>query len=103
DLELHVPDEPVIVNGDELRLEQVIMNLVQNAVKYNPSGGPIVLRVERRGDEACISVTDSGIGIPESAIPRLFTRFYRAPNASEFQISGMGIGLYVVKEIVALH
>jgi PAS domain S-box-containing protein len=97
------PDEPLIIVGDELRLEQVIQNLIQNAIKYSPSGGQIDILVARRGERACVVVADQGIGIPPAALPRLFTRFYRASNANPLHISGMGVGLYVVKEIVTLH
>jgi len=61
------------------------------------------VRVERRSDLGCVSVADHGIGIPSEALPRLFQRFYRAPNVNPQQISGTGVGLYVVKEIVSLH
>jgi PAS domain S-box-containing protein len=97
------PDQPLTVVGDELRLEQVIQNLVQNAVKYSPAGGYVEVRAARSGTMACISVTDQGIGIPQVALSRLFTRFYRAPNVDPQHISGMGVGLYVVQEIVSLH
>jgi signal transduction histidine kinase len=97
------PSEALLVEGDELRLEQVVQNLIQNAVKYSPEGGAIDVLVERCAEMACISVTDRGIGIPPDALPRLFQRFYRAPNVNPQQISGLGVGLYVVKEIVALH
>ena len=89
--------------GDELRLEQVIQNLVQNAIKYSPAGGYVEVRAARNGTMACISVIDQGIGIPQGALSRLFTRFYRAPNVDPQHISGMGVGLYVVQEIVSLH
>ncbi|HET9222251.1 MAG TPA: GAF domain-containing sensor histidine kinase, partial [Roseiflexaceae bacterium] len=97
------PNDQLAIVGDELRLEQVIQNLVQNAIKYSPEGGPVEVRAVRRGTMACISVTDQGIGIPQAALSRLFTRFYRAPNVDPQHISGMGVGLYVVKEIVSLH
>ena len=61
------------------------------------------MAVEQRDTLACVAVTDQGIGIPEPAQAQLFSRFYRAPNVDPQQISGMGLGLYVVKEIVALH
>ncbi|HEX9440151.1 MAG TPA: ATP-binding protein, partial [Roseiflexaceae bacterium] len=99
----HPPGEPLIIVGDELRLEQVIQNLIQNAIKYSPSGGRIDVEVARRGDRACVAVTDQGIGIPPAALPRLFSRFYRASNVNPQQFTGMGVGLYVVKEIVNLH
>jgi signal transduction histidine kinase len=91
------------VAADELRLEQVLQNLLQNALKYSPESQPIAVRVERRSESAVVAVTDRGIGIPAAALPRLFGRFYRAPNAEAQQIGGMGVGLYVVKEIVTLH
>jgi signal transduction histidine kinase/HAMP domain-containing protein len=106
------PQETLTVDGDELRLEQVLQNLISNAIKYSPQGGAIVVRVARRpalagseqaGEQVCIAVSDQGIGIPAEALPRLFGRFYRAPNVDTDHISGMGIGLYVVHEIVALH
>ncbi|GAB4210816.1 MAG: hypothetical protein OHK0022_44550 [Roseiflexaceae bacterium] len=92
---------PVI--GDELRLEQVLHNLIQNAIKYSPQGGAIKVHMARRGQQAAVAVIDRGIGIPADALPHLFSRFYRAHNVQEQQISGIGLGLYVVSEIVALH
>jgi PAS domain S-box-containing protein len=102
-LVLQAAPAPLLIEGDALRLEQVLQNLIQNAVKYDPEGSPITVTVEPRGALACVAVTDQGIGIPEPAQAQLFSRFYRAPNVDPQQISGMGLGLYVVKEIVALH
>ena len=102
-IEFHGSSAPLLIEGDELRLEQVLQNIIQNAMKYSPAGGAIIIRVEPRGDRACVSVTDQGIGIPQASIPHLFQRFYRADNADSQHISGMGVGLYVVKEIVRLH
>jgi signal transduction histidine kinase len=102
-LEYRQPSEPVIIDGDALRLEQVLLNLLQNAVKYSPKGGPITLSVERRDSEAVLFVSDQGIGIPAAAMPLLFQRFFRAGNAAGSTLSGMGVGLYVVQEIVSRH
>jgi PAS domain S-box-containing protein len=102
-LSFSAPPEPLPIQGDELRLEQVLQNLIQNALKYSPRGGEIGVRIARRDEYACIDISDQGIGIPQAALPRLFTRFYRASNVNPQHISGMGVGLYVVKEIVALH
>jgi signal transduction histidine kinase len=99
---LGVP-EPLPLLGDELRLHQVLHNLLNNAIKYSPNGGTVTLELGRQGDWAVVSISDQGIGIPEAALPHLFTQFYRATNVSESQISGIGLGLYVVKEIVELH
>jgi signal transduction histidine kinase len=86
-----------------LRLEQVLQNLLQNAIKYSPEGGSVRVRLERRERWACLIVIDHGIGIPFEALTHMFQPFYRAPNTLERPIVGMGIGLYVVKEIVTLH
>jgi signal transduction histidine kinase len=96
-------DQSLMILGDELRLEQVVQNLIQNAIKYSPNGGTVDVRVERQHACACVAVSDQGIGIPAGALALLFRRFFRAPNADSQHISGMGIGLYVVKEIVELH
>ncbi len=96
-------DQPVPILGDALRLEQVLQNLIGNATKYSPQGGTISISLEQRHNTACISVSDQGIGIPLTSIPQLFQQFYRAGNAEAQQIGGMGIGLYVVKEIVTSH
>jgi len=103
EIALNLPDKALVVEGDELRLEQVLQNLLQNAVKYSPGGGLVEVSVEERNQYACVMVADQGIGIPQDALPRLFARFYRADNVQAQHISGMGVGLYVVKEIVDLH
>ena len=98
-----LPAESLTISGDELRIEQVVQNLIQNAIKYSPAGGTITVRLGRDGEWAQLIVSDEGIGIPEHALPNLFKRFYRAPNTDEHHISGMGVGLFVVREIVQLH
>ncbi len=102
-LHLSLPNSPLLIRGDEMRMEQVIQNLVQNAIKYSPEGGEIDVRLEANDGRACISVTDQGIGIPAHALTEIFRQFYRADNANTLHISGMGLGLYVVSEIVTLH
>ena len=101
-LQLDVPATPLWIDGDALRLEQVLQNLIGNAVKYSPKGGSVIVRVSA-ADQVCLTVTDSGIGIPAAALPHLFDRFYRAPNAATAQISGIGLGLFVVQQIITLH
>ena len=95
--------QTAVIQGDELRLEQAFQNLIQNAIKYSGKGDPIVVDVCRRGAQVCVAVCDQGIGIPEAARSQLFERFYRAGNVDQRNISGLGIGLYVVKQIVELH
>lgn len=102
-LVLDTGGSPLPVLGDALRLEQVLQNLLNNAVKYSPEGGTVLVRLSRHGAEARVAVVDQGIGIPAAALPHVFQRFYRASNANPRQVNGMGIGLYVVHEIVTLH
>ena len=94
--------DELIINGDEGRLEQVLQNLLNNAVKYSPGGGRIGVAVEVDDHIAQISVTDQGIGIPQAAQTRLWEPFYRAANASQYS-GGFGVGLFIVHEIVQRH
>ncbi|MGQ9927939.1 MAG: ATP-binding protein [Chloroflexaceae bacterium] len=102
-ISLDLPDEPVLVAGDELRLEQVVQNLLHNAVKYSPGGGEIRAVVRCGEHEALLSVSDQGIGVPEAEVTRLFQPYFRASNAAARHIGGMGFGLFVVREIVESH
>jgi PAS domain S-box-containing protein len=98
-----LPDTPLFVAGDELRLEQVLYNLLQNAVKYSPKGGTIALSAGREGQQAVITVRDQGVGIPAEELSHIFERFYRASNIPEGSISGLGLGLYLVKALIDMH
>jgi signal transduction histidine kinase len=91
------------IQGDELRLSQVFHNLIANAVKYSPEGGLVRVDVSSNERGIVVAVIDQGIGIPAAARARMFERFYRAPNALALGVDGMGIGLFVVREIVSLH
>jgi len=97
------PDTPLLVRGDAARLEQVVQNLLQNALKYSPAGGAVAVSLQGDGDAVRLLVRDEGIGIPAAALSQLFQRFFRARNAEAQRIDGMGVGLYVVREIVTLH
>jgi signal transduction histidine kinase len=101
--EVQSPDEAIWIVGDALRLEQVLYNLLGNAIRYSPHGGGIVIRISAQGETVRLAVQDQGIGVPASDLPHLFERFYRASNVNPNAISGVGIGLYVVKEIMELH
>lgn len=94
---------PLWIVGDGLRLEQVLQNLIGNSVKYSPSGGEVTVDVRQAREQVHLLIADHGIGIPPAAIPQLFKPFYRAPNSEQEHIGGMGIGLYVVHEIISLH
>ncbi|NNJ08928.1 PAS domain-containing protein [Chloroflexales bacterium ZM16-3] len=97
------PEAPLMIDGDELRLEQMLQNLIGNAVKYSPGGGQVSVILSGGEGRAMIAVADQGIGIAPDAQRQLFQRFYRADSAEAHGISGMGIGLFVVKEIAELH
>jgi signal transduction histidine kinase len=102
-LTLEAPATPLIINGDAPRLEQVWYNLLQNAIKYSPEGGTVTVRITADEQQACVAVTDQGIGIPRAALTHLFEMFYRASNAQDENIKGMGVGLSVSQHIVELH
>jgi signal transduction histidine kinase len=102
-IEFRGPDAPVMIVGDSVRLEQVLQNLLDNAVKYSPADGVITVCIEQRNAKAVLTISDQGIGIPEAARAQLFERFYRASNLDRRRMQGTGIGLWIVSEIVALH
>ena len=83
--------------------KQILQNLLQNAVRYSPAGGQILVELSQQDRQAYLRVTDHGVGIPAEALPKLFQRFYRAPNAAKEYLGGLGVGLFLVKSIVELH
>ncbi len=91
------------VFGDKARIEQVIVNIVSNALKYTPDGGTVTMACKGDGGHVVISVTDTGVGIPEEDLPRIFERFYRVDKARSRQMGGTGLGLAIAKEIVDEH
>ncbi len=95
--------ESLAVLGDAGRLEQVLGNLVANAVKYSPGGGEVRVEIGREGDQVVVAVQDQGIGIPAEQQGLIFGRFYRAKNVSQPGFSGLGLGLYLASEILARH
>jgi two-component system phosphate regulon sensor histidine kinase PhoR len=98
---LRLPAELPPVQADPDRLEQVVLNLVHNAVKFTPPGGQVTVAVERRGDEVAVSVKDTGAGIPPELLPRVFERFFKADRARATK--GSGLGLAIAKHIVQAH
>ncbi len=101
---LHICDQSVIpICGDETRLRQVFYNLLDNAIKYTPSGGMIDVRLEHKDQIATVTVRDTGIGIPAEHLPRVFDRFYRVDKARSREQGGAGLGLSIAKTIVAAH
>lgn len=95
-------DQQLQIFADEARIDQVVVNLVNNAAKYAPESPKIYLIIENLGDKARISVKDTGPGIPKDKLPHLFDRYYRA-DYSGIQYSGLGLGLYISAEIVKRH
>jgi two-component system phosphate regulon sensor histidine kinase PhoR len=91
------------IGADETRLQEVLYNLLENAVKYSPENGEIRLQAARRGSEIIVSLSDDGIGISKGDLPRIFERFYRADKARGRELGGTGLGLAIVKHIVQLH
>ncbi len=95
--------DPVVIRGDKIRIEQILINITSNAIKYTPDGGRISLRLRDIGDAAEVSITDNGVGIPEEDIPHLFERFYRVEKARSSDKGGTGLGLAIAKEFAAAH
>lgn len=101
--ELDVPEDVGRVTGDAGQLEQVVFNLVTNAVKFTPDGGRVTVRAGIEAGRVRLAVTDTGIGIPADEQGHLFTRFFRSSTAREHAIQGTGLGLAIVKSIVESH
>jgi PAS domain S-box-containing protein len=100
---LDLPPEGCTVNGDERRLTSAIGNLVGNAIKYSPQGGPVHVSITTHNQTATFQVKDHGIGIPAEHLPRLYQRFYRVRTPETRRIEGSGLGLAIVKEIIQKH
>ena len=103
DFEATLPSEPVYLEADATRLAQVVSNLLNNAAKYTERGGRIRLTAERRGDEAVIRVSDSGIGIPPEMITSIFEMFTQADRSVGRSQGGLGVGLTLARRLVELH
>ncbi|RKG88025.1 sensor histidine kinase, partial [Corallococcus sp. CA053C] len=102
-LTLEVPEAPLVGRWDEQRLDQLLTNLVENALRYSPPDAPVVVRVHEEADGVRVDVEDRGIGIPQESQSQLFTPFFRARNATEYYAGGLGLGLAICREIVERH
>jgi signal transduction histidine kinase len=98
---MEIPAQSAMVSGNEMHLRQVLINLLENALKFTPDEGNIALDLECSAGEVKMTISDSGIGIPSEDLPHVFERFHRGRNASEY--SGNGLGLAIVKAIVTEH
>lgn len=96
-------DKDVMIEADEMRLQQVIVNLLDNAIKYTSAEGRIHIAVRKEADRAILEIKDNGLGISAEALPHIFERFYRSPQTSTSAMDGTGLGLAMVKTIVEAH
>jgi two-component system CheB/CheR fusion protein len=110
ELQINLPSHQIIIEGDDdtrikadrNRLEQVMINLVSNAIKYSPDGNKVIIKTEKTDAGIRISITDFGIGIAEEKLSLLFDRFYRVDEKSQ-RYAGLGLGLFISSEIVKQH
>ncbi|MEW6275707.1 MAG: ATP-binding protein [Bacillota bacterium] len=102
-VEQKIPADVPVLPGNEERIEQVLINLVQNAIRFSPPKGVIKMQASFSGQQATISVSDQGPGIPEEDLPHIWERFYRVEKSRSRALGGTGLGLAIVKQIVELH
>jgi two-component system sensor histidine kinase VicK len=100
---LDLPDDLPQITGDRARVEQVLMNVITNAVKYTPEGGVIDITAAVNGGTAEVKISDTGVGIPEEDMPHVFDRFYRVDKARSRESGGTGLGLSIAREIIVRH
>ena len=96
-------NQAVVVEGDAARLKQVVVNLLDNAIKYTPQNGAVQLRVRPVNGHAVLEVEDNGVGIPPEALPHVFERFYRVDQIRSGDTEGAGLGLSIAKAICSAH
>ena len=103
-LSFHSDEQLPLVLADVFRISQVVSNLLANATSYTPQGGNITVSVRKKNDKFLeIAITDTGIGIPNDALPKLFTKFFRVSGVLEEGSKGTGLGLYIAKMIIDMH
>lgn len=103
ELVLEIPDEPIIGNWDKEKIGRVLRNLIDNALKYGMDGKKLRIAVEKREKQVYVEIQDYGKGIPQKEISHVTERFYRADHARNSKQGGMGLGLFIVQEIIKLH
>jgi len=102
-IKANIPPVLPHVLADEERMETVMENLLDNAVKYTPNNGEITVSAFEKDDGVQVEVADTGIGIPTNSLPRIFERFYRVDKARSRELGGTGLGLSIVKHIIETH
>lgn len=100
---MEIPESPIIVSGDQRRLKQLLLNLLDNAIKFTPAGGRITVGLSQREGRAVVQISDTGCGIAPEDIPHIFERFYRRRQKVRDQASGSGLGLAIARWIVEAH
>ncbi len=103
ELQLHTPDHALVLEADEVRLEQIVWNLLSNSLKFTPAGGFISVRVDREGGYARLDVIDSGKGISRKLLPKIFEMFGQAESHTTRREGGLGVGLALVRQLSQLH
>ena len=103
DIELDVSGENVIIKGVHTLIHEMVYNLCDNAIKYNKENGSVSVIVTKNKDEAVLKVKDTGIGIPEDQVDRVFERFYRVDKSHSRASGGTGLGLSIVKHAAIRH
>jgi signal transduction histidine kinase/ActR/RegA family two-component response regulator len=103
ELRLDLPVAPVAVHADSDRLQQVLTNLLDNAIKFTPTGGSVTVRVKQCDDDVTVSVVDTGVGVPPEQLHRIWDRFHQADSSTRRQFGGTGLGLAIVRHLVELH
>ncbi|MFB9415748.1 ATP-binding protein [Dactylosporangium matsuzakiense] len=103
ELEVDLPSDPLVVFGDRDQLERVVINLLDNALKFTPAGGSARLSADGDGEQVRLTVSDTGMGIPEDEIDQIFEQFFRSSRSQEHQSQGTGLGLAITKTIVERH
>lgn len=96
-------EQSLSITADPVRIREVIVNLLENAVKYSPAGGTVTVAVRPDGADVVLTVTDEGIGIPAGASEQIFVPFGRASNATDANIPGMGLGLHISRRLIETH
>jgi signal transduction histidine kinase len=102
-IHLQLPDQEVTVLGDRVRLSAILGNLLDNAIKYSPDGGRIVIELSSDRREAAVRVSDPGLGIADEYLETVFTRFGRVVTAANSHIDGAGVGLYLSRQMARMH
>jgi len=97
------PLDDLTVKGDKLKLRQLFLNILDNAIRYTPSGGAVCGSLVRKNGSACVTISDTGAGIPPEHLPHIFDRFYRVDSARSRADGGTGLGLAIASSVAKLH